>query len=375
MEIHAHRRLPVDALSSLPFFGILHPFTKWSADSMKTFGRQQRKRQHAFRDSSSTVSGPGRSPLDDKGKRNGHLLAVGYEDDNLYPLLREDDIARKFFAARGIKWWKSSRSGDNTDTDGPTRNMASSQIACVNFLLPLAGAPEALLAILREIDPDVLRVENLEYLSRDTGAPLSSSVDFEWVGLDSCLEGGPGTRGANTTSVDALMVGVTEAGVRRGYLFEWKYIEEYIGAEYLGDGKSGETRRRRYTERYASGDSRFNGKVPLEEFFYEPFYQIMRLGLLADKMAQDEEFGISEAKVVVVCPEGYDAYRETITSPALRVRAPNATSVEEVVQAALREPASFKITSPEKLVAAVRESDAEGSASDWLAYQHERYGY
>jgi len=342
---------------------------------VSTFGRQERQRQQRFRDSSPAVSPKGRVPTDEKGLRNGHLLAPGYEDENLYPALRERDIAKKFFAARGIKWWKSSRSGDDTDTDAPTRNLASSQIACVNFLLPLAQNLEALLAILRAVDADVVGVEMLEYPSRDTGLALSSSVDFEWVGLDSCLEGGAGTRGANTTSVDALMVGETAQGIRRAYLFEWKYVEEYIGAEYLGDGKPGETRRRRYAERYASADSRFSGLVPMEELFYEPFYQIMRLGLLADKMVQDKEFGASEVTVVVVCPQGNNAYRETITSPALSERFPAATTVEEVVQASLQNATSFAITSPEKLVAAVRKSDAAESVPDWLAYQRERYGY
>lgn len=342
---------------------------------MKNFGIHERKRQHAFRDSSSTISPPGRAPADDKGQRNGHLLAVGHEDDNLYPSLREGNIARQFFSPRRIKWWKSSRSGDNVKVDGPTRNLASSQIACVNFLLPLAETPAALIAILRGIDADVTGVEMLTYPSRDTGESLSSAVDFEWVGLDSCLEGGSGTRGANTTSVDALMVGMTDKGTSRAYLFEWKYVEEYKGAEYLGEGKSGGTRRRRYSDLYSSLASRFNGAVPMEDFFYEPFYQIMRLGLLADKMVRDQEFSICEARVVVVCPEGNDDYRQTITSPALKKRFPNAGSVEDVIHAALRDPATFSLTSPETLVAAVRKGDVTANTSEWMAYQQDRYGY
>jgi len=342
---------------------------------VRGFGRLERQRQHEFRDSSSTISQAGRTPADAKGKRNGHLLAVGCEHENLYPPLREADLARKFFAAREIKWWKSSRSGDNVKVDGPTRNLASSQIACVNFLLPLAQEPEALLAILREIDADVTQVEALIYPSPATGDELVSPVEFEWVGLDSCLEGGSGTRGANTTSVDALMVGTTDAGTRRAYLFEWKYVEQYIGAEYLGEGKSGETRRRRYTDLYANPASRFNGQIPMEELFHEPFYQIMRLCLLADKMVRDEEFGVSEAKVVVVCPEGNDDYRKTITSPALEKRFPDAGSVDCVIQAALEDPSSFRLLSPEDLVAAVRKIDRTATTSEWLAYQEERYGY
>lgn len=300
---------------------------------------------------------------------------MGHEEGNLYPLLRGHTGAGAFLAARGVHWWRSSRSGDDTKANGPTRNLASSQIACVNFLLPLAQTPGALLAILREVDADVTRVETLSCHCRATSTELASLVEFEWVGRDSCLEGGSGTRGANTTSVDALMVGVTGTGVRRAYLLEWKYVEEYIGTDYLGDGRSGDTRRRRYSDLYSAPSSRFNGQVPMEELFYEPFYQIMRLGLLADKMVRDKEFGVTEAKVVVVCPEGNIAYRETITSPALKTRFPAAATVEQAVQFALRTPACFTMTSPEALVAAVRQSQDAEKLSAWLGYQHERYGY
>lgn len=342
---------------------------------MKQFDKCARHQQGLFRDSSNTVSPEARAPSDDKGRRNDHLLAVGYEKENLYPTLRWPEGAGAFLASRGIHWWRSSRSGDDTSVNGPTRNMASSQIACVNFLLPLVGTPEALLTILRELDGDVREVAMLDYTPRSAVTAVSSPVDFEWVGLDSCLEGGPGTRGANTTSVDALMVGVTGAGVRRALLFEWKYVEKYKDAKYLGDGKSGETRRRRYSGLYSAPDSRFTGQVPLEELFYEPFYQIMRLGLLADKMVREREFGVTEAKVVVVCPEGNDDYRKTITSPALKNRFPSAGSVEDVVRTALRDSTSFRLVSPEKLVAAVRKSNADEAISKWLAYQQERYGY
>ena len=95
------------------------------------------------------VSDQGRSPTDDKGIRNPHLLALGYEVENLFPGVRGGGGAIDFFSQRGIKWWKSSRSGDDSKVDGPTRNMASSQVACVNFLLPLVSIPGALLTALR----------------------------------------------------------------------------------------------------------------------------------------------------------------------------------------------------------------------------------
>jgi hypothetical protein len=113
----------------------------------------------------------------------------------------------------------------------------------------------------------------------------------------------------------------------------------------------------------------------LEELFYEPFYQIMRLSLLADKMLRDKEFGVTDAKVVVVCPEGNDDYRNTITSPALKKRFPHLTTVDAVVGAALRRPSDFAMTSPEALIAAIRKCGAASGSTDWLAYQNERYGY
>ena len=61
----------------------------------------------------------------------------------------------------------------------------------------------------------------------------------------------------------------------------------------------------------------YSGAAPMEEMLYEPFYPIMRLRLLADRMVEHKEFGVSEAKVVVSAPEGNRAYREKITSPPL----------------------------------------------------------
>ena len=51
---------------------------------MKNFGTQARRRQKEFRGSSGTVSPEGRSPTDDKGQWNGHLFALGHEEENLY---------------------------------------------------------------------------------------------------------------------------------------------------------------------------------------------------------------------------------------------------------------------------------------------------
>ena len=344
--------------------------------SRTAFERSAKRRQQQFRDASPTVSDRGRSPTDDKGLRNPHLLALGSETENLYPGIRGEGGAIDHFRQRGIKWWKSSRSGDDSKSDGPTRNMASSQVACVNFLLPLAGIPGALPSLLRALDDDVAGVVSISHEER------ASEVEFEWIGCGHSLEGGR-TRGSQNTSIDAFLVAVTTAGRRRAYLLEWKYVEQYLSSapEFKGDGSQGVTRRSRYAERYHSPFSSFNpATVPvLDDFLYEPFYQIMRQRLLADRMVEEGELGVDEGKVVVVVPEGNWAYRtvtdgKTTTSPLLDQRFPQLETVEAVMRASLKDPdAQFDMVAPSFLLEAVSRSLPEETA-EWAGYWRDRYG-
>ena len=217
-------------------------------ESATAFERAAKRRQKGFRDASRCISDRGRSPTDGKGKRNGHLLALGCEEENLFPAIRYKSGATDFFRERGIKWWKSARSGDDTERNGPTRNMASSQVACVNFLMPLVDIPGALLSMLSVLDDDVRDVVTILHDGHE------SPVEFEWIGECCSLEGGK-NRGANNTSIDAFLIAETKAEKRRAYLLEWKYVEQYLRnsarPDFKGEGKSGVTRRRRYTDRFS----------------------------------------------------------------------------------------------------------------------------
>ena len=340
------------------------------------FERAAKQRQGRFRDESPTISDDGRLPTDDKGLRNSHLLAVGREEENLYRGIQGPDGAIAFFGQRAIKWWRSSRSGDDFQEDGPTRNMASSQVACVNFLLPLAGIPGALAAALRTLDSDVRAVVDIRHEGR------VSPVEFEWLGIPRSLEGGR-IRGSQNTSVDGFVIAETTAGRRRAYLLEWKYVEHYLSnrPSFKGEGKQGETRRRRYTEPFYAPYSSFDPEASpeLEDFFYEPFYQIMRQRLLADRMAHRRELDIDEAKVVVVVPEGNQAYRRVadrraMTSPPLAQRFPGLEAVHEVMRACLKDPdAHFDVVSPSQLLEGVIRSLPDESV-EWANYWRERYG-
>ena len=341
-----------------------------------SFGVAARRRQGYFRDTSPTICTGGRVPSDDKGKRNPHLLTVGYEEQNLYPGIRGVGGATEFFRRRGVKWWKSSRSGDESKVDGPTRNMASSQVACVNFLLPLAGIPGALLSSIRSIDDDVCGIVEIGHEGN------TSPVEFEWIGLGGSLERTE-TRGANSTSIDAFLVAETKTGLLRAYLLEWKYVEEYLTTrpDFKGKGASGDTRRLRYSDRYHAAFSSFNvaAAPELDEFLYEPFYQVMRQRLLADRMVQQRELDVDEAKVVVVVPEQNRAYRTVAdgsktTSPPLALRFPQLETVEAVIRDALKDPAAqFDMVAPSTMLDAV-ELEHPNDTAAWAGYWRERYG-
>ncbi len=100
----------------------------------------------------------------------------------------------------------------------------------------------------------------------------------------------------------------------------------------------------------------------------------MRLRLLADRMVRDGELGVSEAKVVVVVPDGNRAYRERITSPWFATAFPN-LSVPDIVRETPVAPDSIHATvSQSTLADAVRQHCADAVAS-WSAYHRDRYGW
>ena len=176
---------------------------------------------------------------------------------------------------------------------------------------------------------------------------------------------------------------MTTEGRRRAYLLEWKYVERYLSSrpEFKGDGPKGETRRQRYAERFRSPRSSFNldAAPVLDDFLYEPFYQIMRQRLLADRMVQDHELGIDEAKVVVVVPENNWAYRtvsdgRTTTSPLLARRFPELETVKDVMRASLRDAdAQFDMVAPSSLLEGVYRAFS-GETAEWAGYWRDRYG-
>jgi hypothetical protein len=244
--------------------------------------------------------------------------------------------------------------------------------------------------MLQSIDADIVDVASVPFTAKDR-SEASSLVELEWTGRTGTLEG-RGSRGAHATSADACLIGVTATGRRRLYLIECKYTERYDIVEDSADPRASEARRLRWEKRnrerhekqqrqagqyrslYATPSSCLSGAAPLDEVLFDPIYQIVRLGMLADASCADTAMGVAETRVVVMCPAENVAYRERITSPALARRFPNAPTIEQMARQLWRDPAGVAVVDPRRLVDAVRAVGSD-SMSAWSTYLRDRYGW
>lgn len=209
-------------------------------------------------------------------------------NNNLYSEIRKE--ALDYFSENKIAWW-----GGET----PTTHMLSSQIACLNHLYALKDDPEAVLSIANNVRPGLVFKKVIQIaLDKNPGY-----VAFEVVSSKDWLNEKKPSRGANCTSVDALIIAEKENGERWLLPIEWKYTELYG----INDNKSREDRRgeekgtnsiglkrlRNYSELISA--SEFLRSLPEYQdsiYYYEPFYQLMRQTLWAEQMVKhgDQEW-------------------------------------------------------------------------------------
>ena len=284
---------------------------------------------------------------------------------NLNPVFAADIEA--YFAGAGgarVEWHRH-------------RNHAlSSQVCCLNFLAPLASQPH-LLAGMLEAALDVSGVEMRPTSHDIDGRPRY--VEFEWIGeanhLGEWPAHGAATRGANVTSADAF-VRFRSGGRERAALIEWKYTESYGSplADAGGLGRSHDVRRRRYADRLFSpvGPLRHDLGLSLEDFFWEPFYQLARQQMLAHQMEETREGGAEEVIVLHLSPSGNKALRK-VTSPALQRFGDNDFKVFADL---LAQPHRFHACSIEKAFsAALSNVPSDGPGRVWAAYLLDRYDF
>lgn len=243
-----------------------------------------------------------------------HAGAAGYRDSpyrldparfalNLTPAIR--DSGEAYFRHHRITWHQHANHG------------LSSQVCCLNFLMPLATRPDLLARVIGNalgIAPP-----QMEVIETDA-AGLPWYVGFEWIGRANHLgewpANGTATRGANATSADAVVRFCHEGRVET-LLIEWKYTESY-GAPIPLSGNS--TRIARYADKAfaPNGPIRADLGLSVEAFFWEPFYQLLRQQMLAWRMERAREDGAERVRVLHISPAGNTALH-AVTAPAFRV--------------------------------------------------------
>lgn len=270
---------------------------------------------------------------------------------NLAPSIRVA-AERLFSAEPAIQWHRHANHG------------LSSQVCCVNFLLPFADKPELLRRWVEHVTGS--QVSEILPIEPDrAGRPWF--VTFEWIGdTDYLNEGRKGAlrkRGANATAADAAIFYRDAEGRQHLLLIEWKYTEQY-GQPLTPAGNA--TRRQRYEHifRQPNGPIRAEAKAALDDFFYEPFYQMLRQQMLAwHTVASNSQ--IDGARVLHLSPSGNRPLHR-VTSPGLRQYGDDAF---DVFRSLLVNPYDFVSMSIEDAFAPL----AAWPDADWYPWLQKRY--
>jgi hypothetical protein len=259
---------------------------------------------------------------------------------NLWAGIRDD--ALDYFKANQISWWMSN-------DQEPTGHLLSSQVACINHLYYLRQRKDLATALLKNVDSRILSAECLD----------NGFVEFEVIGKQNYLNEKSHTRGANSTSVDAMMVGKKSSGKDVLFLIEWKYTESY-GSEskYIPE------RYNNYNPLLGEKDTPIK-TADYESLYYEPYYQLMRQTLLGWKMAQVDEYGCDEYIHVHIIPEKNLELRDKVTSPKL-----SGANMSDAWKTVLADPAKYKVISPEDLL---KPLSKEPDSKSLLQYLKIRY--
>lgn len=315
-------------------------------------------------------------------------LADECSSENLYASIRKAAI--EYFRERCITWHDGL-----CNRTLPSNHLCCSQSCCINFLFPMTSDPELLRSVARRFYPDFEKA-----LPIDTDKPIQDGrfpyVAFEWIGsppsypdylTEQCHKRGRPTRGANYTSADFAFRFLRRDGKIQLVLGEWKYTEDAGSTDYgtprsPADRKP-EVRKQTYRKAYhrrSGGVFENQDNALYDALFVGPFYQLMRLQLLAQEMEVGDlgkELQADVVTVMHVTPEANQEFREFVPSPSLKNtymkdRFPNKGTLDiwkELVPAE-----KFMSLSTEALLELlVREAPSTHAA--WVAYLEQRYGW
>lgn len=301
-----------------------------------------------------------------RGKPRPFCLADECSSENLFKTIRGPAI--HYFGKRNIRWH-----------DGlvrrtlPSNHLCCSQSCCVNFLYPFVQNNALAEEILREFYPglsELLPMDNDDILPNGTFPFMA----FEWIGSvdflgESRRRSSSRTRGANATSADFAFRFRRHDGRNQLVLGEWKYTEEY-GRSDLGKP----ARKENYTRAFNRGSFAGKGQALYDSLFFEPFYQLMRLQLLAQEMESGDmgrEMDCDVVTVLHISPEANHAFRDRVTSPYLKDRYPNTATLDIWKHLAPEE--KFLSISVEVLLEAIL--NARMGSPVWKNYLATRYDW
>src|ERR1051325_4453543 len=290
---------------------------------LSAFAAAEQHRQEAYRASSESFSFAGRQPGLYRGNPRLEYLPAQLWSENLFPGIRDE--ASTYFSDHHIAWHSDAH------------HVRSSQVCCLNFIMPLARNELVLVAVLKPVLGDIKHIVPIE-----TGRLAA----FEWISeTDYLNEGGAfRRRGRYCTSVDAAILLERFGGDVEIILLEWKYTESY-------QTKMDNTRRDERIRRYGNIAFWPNGplypdlRLRVEQLFYEPVYQLFRLQMLAYQLERARYRGITRAHVVCVSPRD-NVSLSRVTAPALM---PLGIDVFTVWPSLLVEPSRFIHTAPDVL--------------------------
>lgn len=266
-----------------------------------TYAGEQRALAAAWKKRSPTLSDAAREPapwINQDGKavgRYAHCLPAEYATANLLP---DAHAAIALFQDLGIRWHCGIG-------DGPGNNLLSSQVQCVNALMPMVGEPERIIrAFGSTVDiAEVLEIEPGRYLT------------FEYIGPSDYFDEGAGKqrkRGSRCTSIDAAFRYRTSTGTTELALVEWKYTEQYTSTRSPTPGYD-KTRIRRYGASFHDPDGPLcSDLIDIERMLDEPLYQLMRQQLLAWHLERDGAEGADVVRVLHVLPPDNHAYQQSL---------------------------------------------------------------
>ena len=266
-----------------------------------------------------------RDPGGGEYKSKNREFVLSKSNLNLWAGIRDDAI--DYFRSNRIVWWGGNK-------NKPSGHLLSSQISCINHLFFLRQRKDISSKILKEIRSDVIEAVWLD----------SGFVEFEAIGKENYLGEKSHIRGANTTSIDVVMVGKKQDGKNLLVMIEWKYTESYRDeCMYI------EARSKIYDPFLLNVNCPIQVEN-LESLYYEPFYQLMRQTLLGWQMVINHEYDCDDYIHLHVIPNENLELIERITSPGL-----NGSTMSNAWKKVLRNPEQYLTISPKDFLNPIKD--------------------